>query len=183
MRPVRLVALGDRRDGDRRGPALRRPRRPAADLAAARSRPRPGSRSASPSRCSRASSTGRRSPARRPAASAILELEAVSTVRLLTIPAGRKKSDAAQQLRDPATASAATSRSPAPSTCRGARRTAATAPDPRHLSRPLEGPSCHAASPGLARPPRRAHRGASDPALRLRRARLRHLRGGRGRRL
>ena len=43
-----------------------------------------------------------RAPITRPAAggTASLELEAVSAVRLLTIPAGRKKSDAAQQLRD-----------------------------------------------------------------------------------
>jgi hypothetical protein len=35
-----------------------------------------------------------------PGGEAVLELEAVSAVRLLTIPAGRKKSDAAQRLRD-----------------------------------------------------------------------------------
>ena len=168
VRPVRLVALGDRRDGDRRGPALRRPRRPAADLEA-----HALDRDRAPGRPARAVFKGfvNRAPIPRPAAggSASLELEVVSAVRLLTIPAGRKKSDAAQQLRDGR---------PLPPLQVGRphhRRAVGREGRPRQrlispaLSRPLERPSCHAASPGLARPPRRAHRGASDPALRLRR--------------
>ena len=126
--------LGDRRDGDRRGPALRRPRRPAADLEA-----HALDRDRAPGRPARADVQGLRQPgADHP-------------------PGGRRRARRSSSRRSPrcgsspsrpaarsptrrnssamATASAATSRSPAPSTCRGARRTAATAPDlPSSLS-------------------------------------------------
>ena len=44
----------------------------------------------------------RRIPRPEPGGAAILEMEVVSTARLLTIPNGRRKSDAAQRNRDPA---------------------------------------------------------------------------------